>query len=33
VAIDAISPRDERRLVRFVFDRERIARRMVREGA
>jgi hypothetical protein len=33
VTIDAISPRDERRLVRFVFDRERIARRMVREGA
>lgn len=33
VAIDAISPRDERRLVRFVFERERIARRMVREGS
>jgi c-di-GMP-binding flagellar brake protein YcgR len=33
VAIDAISPHDERRLVRFVFDRQRVARRMIKEGS
>jgi c-di-GMP-binding flagellar brake protein YcgR len=33
VAIDAISPHDERRLVRFVFERQRLARRIVREGS
>jgi c-di-GMP-binding flagellar brake protein YcgR len=33
VTIDAISPHDERRLVRFVFDRQRFARRMIREGS
>jgi c-di-GMP-binding flagellar brake protein YcgR len=31
VRIDAISPADERRLVRFVFDRQRQARRMLKE--